>query len=180
MKGHWTQKYVFFFFLIIPSCLIKIFPCPCKHFFFHHYSCTTLQKRYCHFSLITYCRMCCADRKNKMPGVYMSQCMPQMGEKGKNESYELLDLYWSGWLWFITSQNQHCCYGTTVVPTQCLYGIGDAWGRHRYEWLPLYIVCVPCGTVGQTRWVQGQKKYQKSEEVWENNERCSKEKWRMK
>lgn len=39
----------------------------------------------------------------------------------------------------------------TVFVCIHLYGIGDAQGRRRYEWLSLYIVCVPGGTVGQTR-----------------------------
>lgn len=38
----------------------------------------------------------------------------------------------------MTSQNQHCCCGTSLIQTQCLYVyiciVGDAQGRCRNEW----------------------------------------------
>lgn len=54
------------FFSYYTKLLYKILFCPCKHFFFHHYNCKTLQKGCCRFSLITYYWMYYADRKNKM------------------------------------------------------------------------------------------------------------------
>lgn len=44
----------------------KTDPSLCKPFFLQHYICINVQKRMLSFSLITYHRMCCADRKKKM------------------------------------------------------------------------------------------------------------------
>lgn len=127
------SKVCLFFFLTMPICLIKNFHCPCKPFFFYHYSCTAPQKAVLSFFHSLHTRCSVQIEKNYTPGVYMLQCMPQIGGKGKNELYECLCLYSSCWLWFITSRNQHNSGTDTVFVYLHLYGIVDAQGWHRYE-----------------------------------------------
>lgn len=156
VRGHWTPKCLFFF-LTIPGCVVV--PFLYIPVFLHHYSCITLQKLYFYFSLITYCRMCCADRRNKMLSLHVIVHATHGWKKIKGSPV-------NSWIYIGHADCDFWLHKiSTVVMEQqwyqhcvCIYTFVWHWGCTRKTQIWMVSVCiffVPCGSGEQTRWDQG-------------------------